>query len=222
MRSLALARQTRSQARQIQSGALLAQARFERDDVAGARALIAEVLAACAVHDLPLARAWVLSLSGRIAAQAGDHANAQRAFEASSQVMRAAGYQQGLAFGHLYLGHAALDRGDRAEASQHFSEVLIVAQATHHEQMLTRGLEAVARLLLPTEPQRGRRLIAAASAVRTRLGLPLARDDRVGLENWLPESHAVIGSAIGQSPVEVPAIGVVVADALDACATAAQ
>jgi predicted ATPase/transcriptional regulator with XRE-family HTH domain len=220
-RALEIGRQARSQARQMTSAALLAQVRFERSDVAGASALVAEVLAACEVHDHPMAQAWVLSLSGRIAAQAGDHARAQRAFEAFAQLMQASGSQQGLVWGHLYLGHAALDRGDQAEAAQHFGAVLTVAQATHHQQMLARGLEAVARLLLPTEPQHGCHLVAAAGALRQRLGLPLARHDRFGVESWLPESHAALGSA-PQVPLDGPATTVVLADALEACATAAR
>jgi hypothetical protein len=220
-RALGIARRTHSQARQIMSGALLAQVHFERGDMAGARALVEEVLAACAVHDHP-ARAWVLSLSGRIAAREGDDAHAQREFEAGVEVMRAAGSQQGLAFGHLYLGHAALDRGDQVEAAQHFSELLTVAQATHQEQMLARGLEAVARLLLSTDPQRGRRLVAAATALRQHLGLPLAPDDRVGLESWLPGARVAIGSVPRRLPVDVPTTEVALADALDACAAAAH
>ncbi|MBV9172794.1 MAG: helix-turn-helix domain-containing protein [Chloroflexi bacterium] len=222
-RALGIARQTRHPGREILSGALLAMVRFEREDVAGARALVAEVLAACAVHGgHPHARAWVLSVGGRVAAQMGDYASAQRDFEESLQVMRAVGSQQGVVFGHLYLGHVALDRGDPAEAATHFREVLTVAQATRDEPMLARGLEGVARLLLPTEPQRGCGLVAAAGALRQRLGLPLARDDREGLERWLPESHSASGSPPGQLPRAVSPTALAVADALDACATAAH
>ena len=95
----------------------------------------------------------------------------------------------------------------------------MTAQATRDEPILARGLEGVARLLLPTERQRGLRLIGAAGALRQRLGLPIARDDRVGLESWLPESHAAIGSASGQVPLDIRATAVALADALDACAT---
>jgi predicted ATPase/transcriptional regulator with XRE-family HTH domain len=211
--ALEVARQTRSQARQILSAALLAQVRFEQEDIAGARVLVTEVLRACAARDHPLPRAWVLSLSGRIAARAGDHAGAERQFEAFAQAMRAAGSQQGLVFGNLYSGHAALDRGDLAGAARRFREVLTVAQATHDEPMLARGLEGVARLVLPAEPRRGCALLAAAGALREQLGLPRARDDRVGLERWLPETHAAIGSA----PGEVPSTAIALADALKAC-----
>jgi tetratricopeptide (TPR) repeat protein len=221
-RALGIARQTRSLGRQILSGVMLAHVRFEREDVTGARALAAEILAMCAMHDHPLARAWVLFLRGRIAALARDDAHAQREFEASVELMRAAGSPQGLVLGHLYLGHAALDRGDHAEAARHFKELLSVAQATHQEQMLARGLEAVARLLLGTEPQRGLSLVAAASALRQRLGLPIARDDRVGVETWLPDSHALLGSVTGPLPLDSPALAGALADARDACDTAAR
>jgi hypothetical protein len=88
--------------------------------------------------------------------------------------------------------------------------------------MLARGLEGVARLLLPTEPQRGLCLIAAADAVRQTLGLPNASDDRVGLERWQPATHAAINYAAARVPLDVPATAVALADALDACATAAS
>jgi hypothetical protein len=66
-------------------------------------------------------------------AGASDLASAERAFEASVKVARVVGSRQGLVYGQLYRGHAALDRGDAPQAAQHFSEVLTVSQATHDE-----------------------------------------------------------------------------------------
>jgi tetratricopeptide (TPR) repeat protein len=185
-----------------------------------ARARADEALELCARHDHPEGRGRLLAVSAQLAARAGDHATARRQFEASLRLAREAHDQQGLAYAHLLAGHAALDRSDRADAAEHFAGVLTIARETHDQPALARGLEGVARLLAPAQPQRALSLVAAAGALRQALGFHLTPLDRARLQSWVPGAGAALGSAAELVHGDVPAepVATALAEALEGCA----
>jgi predicted ATPase/transcriptional regulator with XRE-family HTH domain len=218
-RALAVARQTGGRAWETMAVVLLAQVLYERDDGVGARARVAEAMDLCARQDHPQARARALVLSARLAALAGDHSTAEMQFEVSLRLMRQLRDQQGQAWGHLLAGHAALDRGDRADAAQHLADALTIAHATHDQPALVRGLEGVARLLATSEPALALRMVASTADLRRTLSLALAPIDRRRLMGWLADARAALGYSAEQvrNDDPAPSIATVLVDALAAC-----
>jgi tetratricopeptide (TPR) repeat protein len=223
-RALALARQTGGHAWELMEMVLLAQMRFERDDMAGAHTAVAAALARLGTQEHPSARIRALGLSGRLAALAGDHVLAVQEFETCLRLAEELGDQQGLGYAHLLAGHAALDRNDRVDAARHFAGVLTVGRETHDQLALVRGLEGVARLLATSEPARTLRLMDAAADLRQRLKLDMAPVERARQAEWLAGAQAALGAGAEPSVGWRRSLSVAegLADALDACASSAD
>jgi hypothetical protein len=201
-----------------------ATSRYERGDLAGARAGVAAALELRPARDHPQTRARALALSSRLAALAGEHAAARRQIEECLSLTRRLSDRQGLAHAHLLAAHAALDRSDPAEAAQHLEVVLEVARETRDQRAFARGLEGVAELLAPAAPEPALRLVGTAMAIRAALGLEPVPVEKARLDAWLEGARAALGPdpaaralrAGGARPVAAA-----VAEALEACAEAA-
>ena len=173
----------------------LTRVRWELGDANVARATLDETVYLSSGGSEPRLDAHVLAMRGRLATLDGDHQAALAFEDESLALLRTIGDQQGLAFARLEAAASALDRGDGPHAARHLDAALALASESGEQLVLTRGLEAVARLVATAEPLQALRLAGGAGALRGSLGLHPSGPERERLESWVSDARRRLGEA---------------------------
>ena len=100
-----------------------------------------------------------------------------------------------IALGHVNLARLDLDASDPASAAGHLVQALELVDPVADRWVLVEALEAVARLLVGTDPGLARRLLGAAAVIRAAIRQPVAPTEAGDLEWTLSASRSGEGSA---------------------------
>ena len=100
-----------------------------------------------------------------------------------------------IALGDVNLARLDLDAGDLVSAAGHLVQALQLIDPVADRWVLVEALEAVARLLVGTDPGVAGRLLAAAAAIRAAIRQPVAPTEVADLEWTLSASRSGEGSA---------------------------
>ena len=140
-----------------------------------------------------LAVAWTLDQQGDAARDGGDPAAARALYERSLAIFRELDNRGGAATALTDLARLARREGDLEAARQRSQEALALGEIGS-DRAAVRLLEEVAALAAGDhEAHRALVLLAAAAALRTRLGLPLPASERHGSEQLVAEQKDALG-----------------------------
>jgi predicted ATPase len=200
--------------------ALLAQIRYERGDISGARKRVAEALDICVGRNLPTSRGRALVLSGRLAVLSGNFQAGIEQIDEGLAILHSLGDQNSLTYGYRLAAQVDLDRGDNGSAARHLAALLAIARDSHQLLGCVRGLEGVAEVLAGADPKRSVGLLATAAVVRRQLGFnPLPRE-QARVDSVFREARVALGDVAATVEAEGASrsLSSALADALDACA----
>jgi tetratricopeptide (TPR) repeat protein len=141
--------------------------------------------------------AWSLNHQGDVLRAQGDAPAAQRIYEQGLEIFRALNDLPGVANSLLDLGRLASEEGDHVRAQTLFAESLRISRLLGRKWDLAGVLEEMARSATRQGGwERALRLAGAASALRQRIGAPLAPTEKVKLDVDLdPARRALPGAA---------------------------
>ena len=124
--------------------------------------------------------AWSLNHQGDVARAQGDAPAAQRIYEQGLEIFRALNDRPGVANSLLDLGRLASEEGDHLSAQTLFAESLIISRQLGRKWDVAGVLEELARSAARQGAwERALRLAGAATALRERIGAPLAPTEKV-------------------------------------------
>jgi hypothetical protein len=195
---------------------------YQRCDLAGARAAVADALPLASNE--PSARGFLLGLDGWLAAQCGDHERSRASIRASLALLESIRYLPILGYALLYAARAALERAEAATAASHLADLLAILRESENQAVLVLALEGVARLLGPRDPLAALRLLGVAQAERERLGHRPGPFDRAQLDSVLAMARGAVDpesadGALAEGRAMPPELAT--ADALAACTSLA-
>jgi tetratricopeptide (TPR) repeat protein len=141
--------------------------------------------------------AWSLNHQGDVARAQGDLPAARRVYEQGLTIFREQDDGPGVATSLLDLGRVASDEGAHDRAHTLFAESLRISRQLGRKWDLAGVLEEMARSAARQERwERALRLAGAATALRQRIGAPLAPTEKVKLDADLdPARRALPGAA---------------------------
>jgi DNA-binding NarL/FixJ family response regulator len=133
--------------------------------------------------------AYALTNHGNVLLRQGEDTQARLLHEESLALFRDMGDTRGVAFALLNLGKLFLSRNDFDRATAATREGLSLAAELGDRELIATGLERAATLAAAHDQRkRALRLLAAASALRERIGVPLAAAERAVTERALGAS----------------------------------
>jgi predicted ATPase len=141
--------------------------------------------------------AWSLDQEGDAARDAGDPVAARELYEQSLSIFRGVGHRGGETTALTDLARLARRAGDLATAGSRCQEALALGEIGS-DRSATRLLEELGALA--AEDGKGHRalvLLAAAAALRARLGWPVPRSEREASERLVNDQRAALGAAAG-------------------------
>ncbi len=109
---------------------------------------------------------FVASELGTVMLQKGHLVAARQLFEQGLRTHQSLGLKPGVAYAMLGLAEIALKEGNLAEAKEYLRSGFPIAQQTTDPLTIARYLEALALLLIPSNPAQSARLFGAAQALR--------------------------------------------------------
>ena len=141
--------------------------------------------------------AWSLNHKGDVARAQADVLSARSLYEQALEIFREQGDGQGVASSIADLGRVASDEGDHVRANVLFAESLRISRQLGRKWDLARVLDEMARSAARTGGwERALHLAGAATAVRERIGAPLAPVEKVRLDADLdPARRSLPGAA---------------------------
>jgi tetratricopeptide (TPR) repeat protein len=127
--------------------------------------------------------AWSLNHQGDVARALGDIPAARRVYEQGLAIFRELNDGQGVASSLLDLGRLASEEGDHIRAQTLFAESLRLSRQLGRKWDVAGVLEELARSAARQAAwERALRLAGAATALRERIGAPLAPIEKVKLD----------------------------------------
>jgi ATP/maltotriose-dependent transcriptional regulator MalT len=151
--------------------AFLAQVLLLQGDLDTAERLADEALELADRAASRWARGWAQSTLGQVAAQRGDLEVARRLLEEAVDSQRVTGYTHDLRSSLITLAGVASDQGATAHAARLLNECLRLALVSAPAPTLLLILEALAEVVVATQPRTAARLAGAAEAHRAALGV---------------------------------------------------
>jgi predicted ATPase len=174
---------------------LTAMVHYELQDAEEVRRILAEAAHLDATCSDPRLQTRILSLRAWLAMRDGDPLLARALEEHSLAVAHAVRDVRGLMSSHWIAALNALDGEQRPAAARHLLSSLTIAQQQRGQHSLARGLEGVAELVAPTQPQQAVQLVGAATALRDQHGLGLTPLDHARLAGWSAGVRLRLGEA---------------------------
>jgi DNA-binding CsgD family transcriptional regulator len=171
----------------------LGQNALERADLGRAAETLTEAAAVFEGRGERHMRAHALDPLGRVCLHAGQVDRAERLFTESVEVSRLVGCNEGLASGLYGLARVARQRGDCARAAELCAEALRLFQQLALDVDVAACLDVLAGLVLAKQPEHAVRLLAAADALRKRLGGDIPPVDRPDRDHHLAAARAALG-----------------------------
>ena len=153
---------------------------LDQGDLAAAHALYDECLAIMRELGNRAYIATTLDGLGRVAFFQGDYPTARRLCEESLAIMRELQHGNGIADSLYSLGHVACEQDDYATARQMFEEGLAIRRERGDRRGMPRRWRDLPQWsLLAAALSRAARLWGAAERLRTEVGSPLSKNERL-------------------------------------------
>ena len=167
----------------------------ELNDHVTARTLLEESLALCRQMGDPRGIGVTLLNLGETARALGDYATARRSIEESIDRLRSVGDTRHVASALGYLGNVACDQQEYLEAHALLVESLGMRWTVRDMNGIARTLAGIAGIVGAlsgdaTQAARAVRLFGAADAVRTAIGVPIPRSERIHYDRDLEHVRA--------------------------------
>jgi predicted ATPase/DNA-binding SARP family transcriptional activator len=165
-------------------------------DPAGAAAPLREALALVRLDPPSVMHAIILYWTGRCAQMRGEFAAAREALVEAEQIGRALHHRHAIAHPVGMRAGLAAEQGELREAFELYAESLTLHHETEDRWGLAGALEGMGGVLVRVGRQdRGTRFIAAAHALRERIGTPQSPPEQAAVGAHLAAARAAMGPA---------------------------